>query len=232
MNGALTNLAGTEGVRGVIVFDADGTCVANDLPAPYEPMLLAETAKRVAEVCDVFASLDDGAVNSFSVVGEEGGIVLRYVAPHTLIALTTPTVNMNVLNVAMNVVALNLGRKTSGTQPLTSSRSAIIDPIASQASHASQTLSQSGDIPEQQIPPDALERAVVLQLLDVYRNFLGPAAKLVFKQQLAAFGVTSRTLRAGQYGDFVIRLAQKIPSPERQREFVLAAQKLRDRGVL
>jgi predicted regulator of Ras-like GTPase activity (Roadblock/LC7/MglB family) len=232
MNGALTNLAGTEGVRGVIVFDADGTCVVNDLPAPYEPMLLAEAAKRVAEVCDVFSAMDDGAVNSFSAMGEEGGIVLRYVAPHTLIALTTPSVNMNVLNVAMNVVALNLGRKASGTQPLTNSRSAAIDPVASQTSHASQTLSQSGDIPEQQIPPDALDRAVVLSLLEAYRNFLGPAAKLVFKQQLAAFGVTSRTLRAGQFGDFVIRLAQKIPSPERQREFVLNAQKLRERSIL
>jgi predicted regulator of Ras-like GTPase activity (Roadblock/LC7/MglB family) len=207
MNGALTNLSGTEGVRGVIVFDADGTCVANDLPAPYEPMLLAEAAKRVVDICDVFASLDDGNVNSFSAMGEEGGIVLRYVAPHTLIALTTPTVNMNVLNVAMNVVALNLGRKTSGTQASMGSRKAM-DPIASQQSN---TLSQSGDV-------------------DTYRNYLGPAAKLVLKQQLAAFGVTSRTLRIGQYGDFVMRLAQKIPNSERQREFITHAQRLRDRS--
>jgi predicted regulator of Ras-like GTPase activity (Roadblock/LC7/MglB family) len=225
MNGALTSLSSTEGVRGVIVFDADGTCVANDLPAPYEPMLLAEAAKRVIDVCDVFASLDDGNVNSFSAMGEEGGMVLRYVAPHTLIALTTSTVNMNVLNVAMNVVALNLGRKTSGTQQSMASRKAI-DPVASQ----SQSLSQSGDIPDQPIPPDAVDRAVILQLLDVYRNYLGPAAKLVLKQQLAALGVTSRSLRIGQYGDFVIKLAQKIPNPERQREFVTHAHRLRERS--
>jgi hypothetical protein len=165
-------------------------------------------------------------VNSFSAMGEEGGIVLRYVAPHTLIALTTPTVNMNVLNVAMNVVALNLGRKTSGTQPSMANRKAI-DPVSSQQSH---TLSQSGDIPDAPIPPDAVDRALILQLLDVYRNYLGPAAKLVLKQQLAALGVTSRSLRVGQYGDFVTRLAQKIPSPERQREFIVQAQRLRERG--
>jgi predicted regulator of Ras-like GTPase activity (Roadblock/LC7/MglB family) len=223
MNGALTNLSGTEGVRGVIVFDADGTCVANDLPAPYEPMLLAEAAKRVVDICDVFASLEDGNVNSFSAMGDEGGIVLRYVAPHTLIALTTPTVNMNVLNVAMNVVALNLGRKTSGTQPSMTGRKAL-DPVASQPS---QSLSQSGDVGEQPIPPDAVDRALILSLLDVYRNYLGPAAKVVLKQQLAALGVTSRSLRIGQYGDFVMRLAQKIPSVERQREFIFHAQRLR-----
>jgi predicted regulator of Ras-like GTPase activity (Roadblock/LC7/MglB family) len=224
MNGALTNLSGTEGVRGVIVFDADGACVANDLPSPYEPMLLAEAAKRVVDICDVFASLDDGSVVSFSAMGEEGGVVLRYVAPHTLIALTTPTVNMNVLNVAMNVVALNLGRKTSGTQPSMASRRAP-DAVVSQQSHS---LSQSGDLPEQPIPPDAVDRALVLQLLDVYRNYLGPAAKVVLKQQLAALGVTSRSLRIGQYGDFVIKLAQRIPNPLRQREFVTDAHRLRE----
>jgi predicted regulator of Ras-like GTPase activity (Roadblock/LC7/MglB family) len=229
MTGALTNLSGTEGVRGVIVFDADGTCVANDLPAPYEPMLLAEAVKRVADICDVFASLDDGSVHSFSAMGEEGGIVLRYVAPHTLIALTTSKVNMNVLNVAMNVVALNLGRKASGTQPLTSSRGAPIDVTASQSS---QTLSHSGDIPDQAIPPDAVDRNIILQLLDVYRNFLGPAAKPVLKQQLAALGVTSRSLRAGQYNDFVVRLAHKIPSAERQREFLQSVRMLRERSIL
>jgi predicted regulator of Ras-like GTPase activity (Roadblock/LC7/MglB family) len=228
MNGALTNLSGTEGVRGVIVFDADGTCVANDLPAPYEPMLLSEAAKRVVDICDVFASLDDGNVVSFSAMGEEGGIVLRYVAPHTLIALTTPAVNMNVLNVAMNVVALNLGRKTSGTQTSVTSRK-VIDPVASQHSHS---LSQSGDVPEAPIPPDAVDRAVIVQLLDVYRNYLGPAAKLVVKQQLAALGVTSRSLRMGQFGDFVLRLAHRIPSPERQREFIAHAGRLRERGTV
>jgi predicted regulator of Ras-like GTPase activity (Roadblock/LC7/MglB family) len=229
VNGALTNLAGTEGVRGVIVFDADFTCVANDLPPPYEPLLMAEAAKRIGEVCDVFSSLGDGTVSSFSAVGDEGGIVLRYVAPHTLIALTTKSVNMNVLNVAMNVVALNLGRKASGTQPLTSSR-AVSDPISSR--HHSHTLSQSGDIPEQHIPPDAVDRGVVLELLELYKNFLGPAAKSVLKQQLAGLGVTSRTLRSGQFGDFLVRLAQKIPSTERQREFLTVARQLQSRAVL
>lgn len=228
MNEALASLTATEGVRGVIVFDAAGTCVANDLPAPYEPALMAEAAKRIAQVFDVFASIDDGAVSSFSVNCDAGGIVLRYTPPHTLLALTTPNVNMNVLNVALNVVTLNLGRKQSGTQLQTSAR-ALVDPVAS---HSSQLLSQSGDIPDQAIPPDAVDRLVVVQLLEVYRNFLGPAAKLMLKQQLGLLGVTSHTLRRSQFGDFVTRLAQKIPSVERQREFVAAARELAQRFLV
>jgi predicted regulator of Ras-like GTPase activity (Roadblock/LC7/MglB family) len=228
VNEALASLTATEGVRGVIVFDASGTCVANDLPPPYEPALMAEAAKRIALVFDVFASIDDGSVNSFSVNCEAGGVVLRHAPPHTLIALTTPNVNMNVLNVALNVVTLNLARKQSGTQLQTSSRLPA-DPVAS---HSSQMLSQSGDIPDQPIPPDAVDRRVLLQLLEVYRNFLGPAAKLMLKQQLSLLGVTSHTLRRAQFGDFVTRLAQKIPSVERQREFVTAARELAQRFLV
>jgi len=228
VNEALASLTATEGVRGVIVFDADGTCVANDLPAPYEPALMAEAAKRIALVFDVFASIDDGAVNSFSANCDAGGIVLRYAAPHTILALTTPNVNMNVLNVALNVVTLNLSRKQSGTQLQVSSRPSS----DTQASHSSQMLSQSGDLPDQQIPPDAVDRRVLLQLLDVYRNYLGPAAKLMLKQQLSALGVTSHTLRRAQFGDLVTRLAQRIPSVERQREFVSAARELAQRYLV
>jgi len=227
MNEALASLTATEGVRGVIVFDADGTCVANDLPPPYEPALMAEAAKRIALVFDVFASIDDGAINSFSTNCDAGGIVLRYSAPHTVIALTTPNVNMNVLNVALNVVTLNLSRKQSGTQQATGRA-----PTEVVASHSSQMLSQSGDIPEAQIPPDAVDRRVIVQLLDVYRNYMGPAAKLVLKQQLSALGVTSYSLRRSQFGDFVTRLAQRIPSVDRQREFVTAARELAQRFLV
>jgi predicted regulator of Ras-like GTPase activity (Roadblock/LC7/MglB family) len=228
MNEALASLTATEGVRGVIVFDADGACIANDLPAPYEPALMAEAAKRIALVFDAFASVDDGAISSFSANCDAGGVVLRHAPPHIILALTTPNVNMNVLNVALNVVSLNLNRNKSGTQPQVNSRAAA-DTLAS---HSSQMLSQSGGIADQQIPPDAVDRRVLLQLLDLYRNFLGPAAKLMLKQQLTGLGVTSHTLRRAQFGDLVTRLAQKIPSVERQREFVAAAREFAQRYLV
>jgi predicted regulator of Ras-like GTPase activity (Roadblock/LC7/MglB family) len=225
MNEALTSLTATEGVRGVIVFDADGNCIANDLPMPYDPGLMAEATKRIWLIFDVFASMDDGAVNSFSLNCDAGGIVLRHSPPHTLIALTTPNVNMNVLTVALNVATLNLSRRQSGTQQAMNTRT----PNSASNIHSSQLLSQSGGVSDQPIPPDAVDRQVIIQLLEVYRNYLGPAAKVVLKQQLAQLGVSSHTLRRGQFGDFVTRLAQKIPSPDRQRDFVAAARDLAQR---
>lgn len=225
MNEALASLTATEGVRGVIVFDADGTCIANDLPMPYDAGLMTEAAKRIWLIFDVFASLDEGVANSFSVNCDAGGMVLRHNPPYTLIALTSPNVNMNVLTVALNVATLNLSRRQSGTQQAMNTRA----PNSASNIHSSQLLSQSGGIPDQPIPPDAVDRQVIVQLLEVYRNYLGPAAKVVLKQQLAQLGVTSHTLRRAQFGDFVTRLAQKIPSPERQREFVTASRDLAQR---
>jgi hypothetical protein len=74
-----------------------------------------------------------------------------------------------------------------------------------------------------------VDRRVVQQLLAIYTDYLGPAAKLVFKQQLAAVGVTSRTLRRAQMDDFVARLTARIPVPQRQREFAAAVREYQER---
>jgi hypothetical protein len=49
------------------------------------------------------------------------------------------------------------------------------------------------------------------------------------KQQLAALGVSSRTLRRGQLSDLVSRLSARIPVPSRQQEFASAVQAFRQR---
>jgi hypothetical protein len=78
-------------------------------------------------------------------------------------------------------------------------------------------------------PPDAVDRSAVQHLLTLYTEYLGPAAKPVLQQQLAALGVTSRTLRRSQLSDLVSRLSAKIPVPQRQREFNDAVQAFRQR---
>jgi hypothetical protein len=227
-NEAVANLSKTDGVLGVVVFDDQGTCVVNHLPAPYEPILLSEVVRRLSATFDVFSSLDDGAPTSFSVDCEDGSMVLRCVEHHWVVALTHPDVNMNMLNVAMNVVVLNLGRgfPGSGTHPA----SHVL--TESMTSRSSFSLSKSTSEADVEIPPDAVDRSVVQQLLVIYRDFLGPAAKMVFKQQLAGLGVTSRSLRRVQVGDLVQRLASKIPVAQRQKEFILAARQFQDRVLL
>jgi predicted regulator of Ras-like GTPase activity (Roadblock/LC7/MglB family) len=226
MNEALASLSKTDGVIGVVVFDAQGHCVANDLPPPYEPILLAEVVKRLQAAFDVFGTLDQGDVTSFGVDCEDGSLVLRRVDQNWVLALTHPDVNMSMLNVAMNVVVLNLSRQpNSGTHRAARSSS---DSLVTRSTSLG-SMGSSGDV---EIPPDAVDRVVLQQLVVVYQEFLGPAAKAVLKQQLAALGVTSRTLRRGQFNDFIARLAGKVPSPERQREFTLAVRKLQERLLI
>jgi predicted regulator of Ras-like GTPase activity (Roadblock/LC7/MglB family) len=221
MNEAFATLSRTDGVIGVVVFDEAGKCIANDLPPPYEPILLAEVLRRLSAVFDVFSSLDAAEVTSFSVDCEEGSIVVRRVEQHWVLALTQAEVNMSLLNVAMNVVVLNLSR-ASGSQPI------VRNHMDTQSNRPSQVL-QSTRTEQLEIPPDAVDRSAVQQLLTIYTEYLGPAAKPIMKQQLAALGVTSRTLRRGQLSDLVTRLSTKIPVPARQQEFAAAVRAFRQR---
>lgn len=154
----------------------------------------------------------------------------RYANPHTIVALTEPEVNPNMLYVAMNVVALNLSR-IGGANPAPASAGFRPNPAKvgfnpMDTAGSSRVLTTTGSGGSQEIPPDAVDRAKVLQVLDVYRQFVGPAAKVMLKQELEGLGVTSRSLRQGQFRDFVARLARRIPSADRQQQFFQAVASL------
>lgn len=218
---ALSSLSGTDGVLGSVVFDRTGVCVANDLPAPYEPVLMADFVRRLLGTFDVFASLDDCGVTGLYASCERGGVLLRHVDGHTLVVLTHTDVNVNLLNVALNVAVLNLAREMNND--VSRSRASPIA-FGGQSSHS---MSQSG-VPGEIIPPDAVGKAIVMRLLETFTEFMGPAARTVMKQQLAALGVSSRTLRHAQYVDLVHRLAARLPSTARQGQFIAAARRLHD----
>jgi predicted regulator of Ras-like GTPase activity (Roadblock/LC7/MglB family) len=226
MHEAFATVAKTEGVLGVVVFDDSGTCIHNDLPAPYESILVAEVVRRMRGAFDIFSSIEESEVSSFSVECEEGSTIMRKVDHYWILALARTNANLNMLNVALNVLALNLTRGNPGSGTALASRSKMTDSLNA---HSSGRLSISNATSDIDIPRDAVDRALLQQLLEIYREYLGPAAKAVFKQQLAALGVTSRTLRRGQLGDLVARLTSKIPVPQRQKEFTSAVRQFFDR---
>jgi hypothetical protein len=230
----LTNLAATSGVRGVLVFDQDDNCLASVLHPPYEPHFIVDAMRRLFTALDVFASLREGRLSDVSLCCEGGGIVARCAEPHTIVALTEPKTNPNLLGVAMNVVVMNLQKLSGPARPVApvpsrvgASRSGVLD----SRTHASfsglgssRMVTTGGSAAEIDIPPDAIPRARILLILEVYRQFMGPAAKVVFKQELESLGVTSRTLRQEQLTDFLKRLARHLPGLERQQQFIHAAQ--------
>lgn len=226
----LSSLTATAGVRGVVVFDDEDTCLASVLNPPYEARFIIDAVRRLMSVFDVFSSLREGALADISLCCDGGGMTARYANPHTIVALTEPEVNPNMLYVAMNVVALNLQRlgganvapNSAGFRP--NPAKVGFNPMDTAGS--SRVLTTTGSGGSQEIPPDAVDRAKVLQVLDVYRQFVGPAAKVMLKQELEGLGVTSRSLRQGQFRDFLTRLARRIPSADRQQQFFQAVGSL------
>ncbi len=228
MNEAFASLTKTEGVIGVMVLDEEGCCISNDMPPPYEPILIAEVVRRLSSAFDTFSALEAGTVTHFCMDCDEGSVLVRRLEQSWVVALTHPDVNMSMLNVAMNVVALNLSRGQPASGTLRAARSTM-DAAESRPSGTQTMSSSSGEL---EIPPDAVDRALLQQLVVLYQEYMGPAAKAVVKQQLSALGVTSRTLRRRQLGDLAARMMAKIPVAERQREFAAALAKFRERVLL
>lgn len=222
----LTSLTATAGVRGVVVFDDNDNCLASVLKPPYEAHFVIDAVKRLMNVFDIFTSLKEGTPADMSLCCDGGSMTARYSNPHTIVALTEPDFNPNMLHVAMNVVALNLQRTSGLTSgPLsagTRSTAAKIGFNPMDTAGSSRVLTTTGSGGNQELPPDAVPREDVLKLLETYRQYVGPAAKVMLKQELDGLGVSSRTLRKGQYRDFVARLARRIPSVDRQQEFLQA----------
>ena len=127
------------------------------------------------------------------------------------------------LNKRLRTIADALSQKPSESIP-----AAIKTPAGVKAAYR---FLENPDV-DGEIPPDAVDRSVLQSLLVIYREYLGPAAKIVFKQQLEGLGVTSRTLRKAQLGDLLTRLSAKIPVAQRQKEFLAAARQLRERVLL
>ena len=228
MNEALSSLAGTAGVRGFAVLDNSGTCISKSLPPPYEAFLVEDAAKRIAATANVFGSMDEGLFNGFVLNCTEGNLVFRLIDQFIIMALTEPTVNPNILHVAFNVVASNLNRSSSSepAERISWTDSYKTPPeITSPSIDTSEALSSSASISSH----DAVPRIIIQELLRIYVNYLGPAAKTVLKAQLSDLGATSRTLHYLQFDELVIRLTRKIPSAERQKEFQQAAQQLAKR---
>jgi hypothetical protein len=220
MDEALDSLSKADGVFGVVVFDDHWTCVADRLSAPFEPVLLTRVVKRLSAAFDAFCSIEDGDVAAFAADCQDGSILLRRVDRYWLVVLAYLEYNMSMVNVAMNVAARTLSRGAvqDGT-PL-----ARPGPVDSAATLPAASSSFTPTAFPLAAPPDALDRSVVQQLLVIFTEYLGPAAKLVMKQQLEAMGATSRTLRRAQLDEFLARLTAKIPVPQRQREFAAATR--------
>jgi predicted regulator of Ras-like GTPase activity (Roadblock/LC7/MglB family) len=219
---ALATLCKTDGVIGALVLDELGACLADHLPPPYEPLLFLELVGRVLSVFDLVATLDEGEPESLLLDCEEGGLVLRRLDREWLMVWTRSEVNLSLLNVALNVAALNLQREGRRNQ---------VDNVPAAVAPRVESVQPSGGNASE-LPADAVPHAVLRDLVGLYAEYLGPAAKPVFKQQLSELGATVRSLRQAQLTAFVAQLTKFIPRPEQKQAFSEAVRAYRERALL
>ena len=71
-----------------------------------------------------------------------------------------------------------------------------------------------------------VDRAALRRMLTLYQAEVGPAAKLLLKQELGRLGLSARALRTERYPTLVQAISTRIPGEEPRRIFVKQALKL------
>ncbi|HTP30134.1 MAG TPA: hypothetical protein VMK12_31315 [Anaeromyxobacteraceae bacterium] len=221
------------GVGAAIVFDDTGRLVCHRGHAIYDQALCEQLGASLAKAVDA-VELQHEEWETISARYSDGKLILRNLGSiggsgHVLAVVADASLNLAFATVAIRVAANKLKKALGGG----ASSSALSGTLpADVPAQSSATLARSSSILGGEPVAGAVERAAVQDLLAIYTNYLGPAAKLVFKQQLAALGVTSRTLRRSQVDEFVALLAAKIPVAVRQREFGAAIREYRERTLI
>jgi hypothetical protein len=232
---ALSGLAQIPGVRGYAVFDQNGQCLAHDLPAPYEPILMAQAMEELAQAFDALKVLDEWGIETFVGRFQEGCLVMKPLANHRLVILTVPEMNMVKLNIGVTVASLKFERGDSGgggsagpsqSFPRTSSGFGQSLPPRTAPSMTSWTASP---VSESLVPADAVGQFVMTQLLKLFTARVGPMAKILMGKQMRELGLQERTVGLSQYGDVVTLLARNIAEGPQRQDFIGAARALTGR---
>jgi hypothetical protein len=226
MQNALAGITRIKGVRGFGVFDARGACVAHQMPAPYESILLKCAIDELRGAFDAVKCLEESGMDSFIGRFTLGNVVLKPIANHTVLILTDPDLNMAALNVGLKVASLKLEPGESGqisTRIEAGATSAIhFSPNAS----VSSSLSLGSPLNESRIPANAISIAVMSELTQLLAVRIGPMAKLALKGALTSMGLHPRAVSPSQFDDLVALVARKIPDAGARQGFTIAAQAL------
>jgi predicted regulator of Ras-like GTPase activity (Roadblock/LC7/MglB family) len=196
MGALLQSLNAIPEVLGSVLFADDGYCQEVMMPSPYdEPLLLGQVMSEVRAAAELMETLSTAHWNSFVLRYQDGCLVLRTIESLTALVLAGANVNLTMLNVGFNVVALKLTRPTAHRD------------------------AASGQYP---IPPPLTAASVLDPLTKAFARYVGPMAKLLIQGELSRLGAgTSPT--AQQIEDLVSALVRRI-DPAKQSAFHAEAQ--------
>ncbi len=209
MSELLSGVAAVPGVMASAIFDRDGACVESIMQPPYETVLLSQALDALNSAFEIYdATTADVAsgVTDFVAQCDGGSLVLRRIAGYSVLAVAAASVNEAMLNVAFNVVVVKLTRAASG----------VVTPVA-------EPMATPSDPP----PSNAtVDTATLKALLHLYQRYMGPAAKVVLKQEMVRLGLRPRTLTREQFSGLIAPLAQRIQNAGWQGTFLEEAHVL------
>ncbi|HEX8113922.1 MAG TPA: hypothetical protein VF516_39595 [Kofleriaceae bacterium] len=233
MNEILDVLMRIPGVNGAALCNQQGECVLSQLIPPFEPILIKKIVSEVRGVYQTIRYLDDSDPQFLVLHLDDVVVAVRQIEELTVVALATSTTNSTMLSVGFNVVYLKVldhgianfelaagtgPRPGSGSHspPRPSSRTPTGVPIARSEGTASLSISDSG----QPVAPDFIGDELVQRLVKALARQLGPAARLVFKQQVKHIGLTVGMITPNNLPTVVDALLQRVTDAAKREAFL------------
>ncbi len=242
MNEILDVLIRVPGVSGAALCNQQGECVLSQLIPPFEPILIKKIVSEVRGVFQMMRYLDDSEPQFLVLHLEDIVVAVRQIEELTLVALATSATNSTMLGVGFNVVNLKIrehgianfelasgtgSRTGSGAQslPRPSGGTPTAVPIARSEGTAIGSAS-FGISDGQPAAPDFIGDEFVQRLVKAFARQLGPAAKVVFKQQVKHIGLTIGTITPNNLSIVIDALLQRITDVAKREAFLFDVRAL------
>jgi hypothetical protein len=237
MNEILDVLMRVPGVSGTALCNQQGECVLSQLIPPFEPILIKKIVSEVRSVFQMMRYLDDSEPQFLVLHFDDVVVAVRRIEELTLIALATSTTNSTMLGVGLNVVNLKIhehgianfelaagtGSRPGGglqSSPRSSGGTPTSVPIARSEGTAISSTSLSGSDSGQLPAPDFIGDELLQRLVKAFARQLGPAAKVVFKQQVKHIGLTVGTITPNNLPAVVDALLQRVTDAGKREAFL------------
>jgi hypothetical protein len=235
MNEILDVLVRIPGVSGAALCNQRGECVLSQLIPPFEPILIKKIVSEVRGVFHMMRYLDDSEPQFLVLHFEDVVVAVRQIEELLLVALATSTTNSTMLGVGFNVVHLKIldygianfelaagtgSRLGSGSQGLPRFGGGTPPPVARSEGTAFGSASLSIFDSGQPAAPDFIGDELVERLVKALARQVGPAAKVVFKQQVKHIGLTVGAITPNNLSTVVEALVQRVPDVTKREAFL------------
>lgn len=218
MQGILKDIGAILGVTGSFVCAADGSLLAESMPASVDRARLEQASRILARTCSGLQVGPQHKVGDIDLMYADGRLVVKSFGQGCLAIACTRNVNLPMVNLTANMALRKVKEKmAAGVPAAPASAAAPASPVIA-ATPASPILA-SGD----GVAAGASTIAVIEHEL---ARAIGPVALIVVDEAITALGSTRDRYPRRSLAALVERLGQEIKDDGKRKAFQEAAGKL------